>query len=72
VSALAEAIVTALRETPMQFGEMVDVHREVPWRTFLTAWGEVRDLDVLKRDEIGRYFVAGGPAEAVAAATRAE
>ena len=72
MSALSEAIGAALRAAPMQFAEIVDDHRAAPWRDFLHAWGELRAADVLRRDEIGRYYIAGGPAEAVAAATRAE
>ena len=72
MSPLAGALRAALVEAPMQFSELVDRHRAEPWREFLRAWGELRAEDVLKRDALGRYFVPGGPAEAVAAATRAE
>ncbi len=68
---LAAAIETALAEEPLQFGELADRHRSVAWRDFLDAWGKVREKDVLKRDDIGRYYIPGGPAEAVAAATKA-
>lgn len=72
MSALSETIKAALTETPMQFAEVIDDHRAVAWRDFLTAWGEIRVEDILKRDDIGRYFIEGGPAEAIAAATKAE
>lgn len=72
MSTLSETIQGTLREMPHQFGELVTAHRDVPWREFLQAWGEVREADVLKRDDIGRYFIEGGAAEAIAAATKAE
>jgi hypothetical protein len=72
MSALSETIKAALTETPQQFAELIDVHRSEPWREFLTAWGELRTEDILKRDDIGRYFIPGGPADAIAAATKAE
>ncbi len=72
MSTLSETIKTALRDMPMQFAEVVDEHRDVPWRDLLQAWGALRAENILKRDEIGRYYIAGGAAEAVAAATKAE
>jgi hypothetical protein len=72
VSALSKTIKAALTEIPMQFAEVIDDHRNVPWRDFLKAWGEIRIEDILKRDDIGRYFIEGGAAEAIAAATKAE
>ncbi len=72
MSTLSETIKAALTETPMQFSEVVDEHRDAPWRNVLQAWGELRAAEILKRDDIGRYYVEGGSAEAIAAATRAE
>lgn len=63
MSALSHAIIETLRETAKQFAEVVDDHPDVAWRDLLLAWGEVREADVLKRDDFGRYFVAGGAAE---------
>ena len=45
---------------------------DVPWRDFLQAWGQLREEDILKRDDIGRYYIEGGVAEAIAAETKAE
>lgn len=57
MSALARAMLDALRERPLQFSELVDLHRDVPWREFLISWGELRTASILKRDEDGRYLV---------------
>jgi hypothetical protein len=54
---LAEAILREIRDRPQQFAETVDAHRDVPWPDFLRAWGEVRALDRLGRDEDGRYHL---------------
>ena len=71
MSGLADTIEATLVREPLQFAELVDRHRAVAWRDFLHAWGEVREKDILKRDDIGRYYIPGGEAEAVAAETRA-
>ena len=71
MSGLADTIEATLVEQPLQFAELVDRHRAVAWRDFLHAWGEVREKDILKRDDIGRYYIPGGPAEAIAAETKA-
>ena len=55
----------------VQFAELAYLHRETAWRDFLHAWGEVREKDILKRDDIGRYYIPGGEAEAIAAETKA-
>jgi len=57
MSPLAETLLEELRAGPRQFAELVDAHRDVKWREFLKAWGEVRSADVLGRDEDGRYLV---------------
>jgi hypothetical protein len=72
MSALCKVIQAKLTETPMQFAEVVDDHLDVPWRDFLQAWGQLREEDILKRDDIGRYYIEGGAAEAIAAETKAE
>ena len=71
MSGLAEVIEATLAEEPLQFGELADRHRDAAWRDFLHAWGEVREKDILKRDDIGRYYIPGGKAEAIAAETKA-
>ena len=71
MSELADTIEATLTEEPLQFGELADRHRAVAWRDFLHAWGEVREKDILKRDDIGRYYIPGGEAEVIAAETKA-
>ncbi len=46
-----EATVTA----GQQFRDIVDAHPDMPWRTLLKAWGELRAADLLTRDEYGNY-----------------
>jgi hypothetical protein len=58
VSPLAERLVAELREGPRHFAELVEAHPAVAWRDFLRAWGEVRGLEALGRDEQGRYRIA--------------
>ncbi len=58
MSPLAERLVDDLRTRPRHFAELVEAHGAVAWRDFLRAWGEVRGLEVLGRDEQGRYVIA--------------
>lgn len=55
MSDLSDQIKAALAQRPQQFSELVDAHRDVPWRDFLRAWGELRASNALKRDEEGNY-----------------
>jgi hypothetical protein len=55
MSPLSEQIKAALSRRPQQFSELVDAHRDVPWREFLRAWGELRASNALKRDDEGNY-----------------
>ena len=57
MSPLARKIQSALEATPQQFSEIADAHRDTAWREFLHAWGELRDQNVLKRDDDGRYLI---------------
>lgn len=57
MSPLAERLAADLRERPRQFGELVEAHAAVAWRDFLQAWGEVRGLPGLGRDDDGRYLI---------------
>jgi hypothetical protein len=57
MSPLAQTIVDELRANPRQFAELVDRHRNVPWPNFLKAWGEVRGIEALGRDEDGHYLI---------------
>jgi len=57
VSALADRLVDELRVRPQHFAELVEAHPDVAWRDFLRAWGEVRGLDALGRDDDGRYVI---------------
>lgn len=57
MSPLATVLHDTLRSEPKQFDEMVDMHLTVPWRDFLRAWGELREADILKRDDAGAYYI---------------
>ena len=61
MSPLAQSLVAELADGPRQFGELVEAHMDVPWRDFLRAWGEVRGLAALGRDDEGRYVMKPGP-----------
>lgn len=65
VTRLTEAISRALRERPAFFMDLVRAYRELPYRTLLLAWGEVRERHRLGRDEEGRYFIPPGSAGTV-------
>jgi len=56
MSPLARNILRDLKAKPRQFAEIVDAHRDVAWRDFLRAWGEIREENVLQRDDDGRYL----------------
>jgi hypothetical protein len=57
MSPLARTICRKLKEKPQQFSEIVDAHRDVAWRDFLRAWGEIREKNILQRDDDGRYLI---------------
>ncbi len=57
MSPLANNLQEILQTDAKQFDEMVDLHLDVPWRDFLRAWGELREGDVLMRDDSGRYYI---------------
>lgn len=57
MSQLSEQIRAELSRRPQQFSELVDAHRNIPWREFLRAWGILRAADLLRRDEDGNYTV---------------
>ncbi len=59
MSPLATTLQNALQNDAKQFDEMVDLHLDVPWRDFLRAWGELREADLLKRDDAGAYYIGG-------------
>lgn len=61
MTSLADRIMREIRDRPQQFAETVDAHRDVPWPDFLRAWGEVRALNRLERDEDGRYHLQEKP-----------
>ena len=58
---LADCIMREIHDRPQQFAETVDAHRDVPWPDFLRAWGELRALNRLERDEDGRYHLKEKP-----------
>ena len=62
MSPLAERLASELRSGPRQFSELVDQHRDIPWPEFLRAWGEVRGLETLGRDDNGRYVLTSSNA----------
>ena len=57
MSPLAGRIRSEIEAQPQQFSEVVDAHRDVAWRELLRAWGELRALNILKRDDDGRYLI---------------
>jgi hypothetical protein len=57
MSDLARTLIEEIRARPQQFSELVEAHPDVPWRTFLRAWGELRSAGVLSRDDYGRYLI---------------
>jgi len=59
MSPLATILHDTLRNEARQFDEMVDMHLDVPWRDFLRAWGELREAELLKRDDAGAYYIGG-------------
>ena len=59
MSPLAQKISREIQAKPQQFSEIADAHRDAPWREFLRAWGELRAQEILKRDDDGRYLIAG-------------
>lgn len=59
MSPLADKIYRELEAKPQQFSEIADAHRDAAWREFLRAWGELREKNVLQRDDDGRYLIAG-------------
>lgn len=64
MSPLAERLTADLRARPRHFAELVEAHPAVGWRDFLKAWGEVRAMPTLGRDDDGRYVMnesAGAP-----------
>ena len=61
MSPLAERLSADLRARPRHFAELVEAHAAVAWRDFLRAWGEVRGLAALGRDDEGRYVMKPGP-----------
>ena len=63
MSPLAETIVAELRAQPRQFSQIADSHRDVSWPDFLKAWGEVRSLKSLGRDDDGNYVLSSATSE---------
>ena len=57
MSPLATTLKSALETEARQFHDVVDDHMDVPWQEFLQAWGELREIDILKRDDEGAYYI---------------
>ena len=64
MSPLATKLAAALEAAPAQFHDLVDEHRDTPWREFLNAWGELREADVLGRADDGCYYIGDPPSDA--------
>ena len=60
MSPLASTLAATLEAEARQFHDLVDEHADVPWRDFLLAWGELREADVLMRDDAGCYYIGDG------------
>mgnify|MGYP001236828086 FL=1 len=58
MSPLTESLIEILETSPQQFHDLVDKHATVSWKVFLRAWGELRELDILKRDDAGAYYIS--------------
>lgn len=57
VARVAAAMTAMLREKPVMFMDVVRAFPEVPYRTILLAWGEVRERHRLSRDDEGHYLL---------------
>ena len=57
MSPLATNLKAALEAEAKQFHDVVDNNMEVPWPDFLRAWGELREINILKRDDEGAYYI---------------
>ena len=57
MSPLATTLKKSLETEARQFHDVVDDHMDVPWQKFLQAWGELREIDILKRDDEGAYYI---------------
>jgi hypothetical protein len=54
---LAEKFASALREKAHLFSELLEANPDVPYRSFLQGWSELRTRYDLKRDAEGRYLL---------------
>ncbi len=57
MSPLARDILARLEGGALQFHDIVDAHMDASWPDFLRAWGELRDADLLRRDDDGAYII---------------
>ena len=57
MSPLAKNLKATLEEEAKQFHDVVDDYMDVSWPDFLHAWGELREVDILKRDDEGAYYI---------------
>jgi len=56
VSAEVVARVLNALQKPIYFFELLAELEDVPYRTILSAWSEVRETTALERDVHGRYW----------------
>lgn len=45
-------------QKPIYFSELLAELKDIPYRTILIAWGEVRETTSLERDLHGRYWTS--------------
>jgi hypothetical protein len=45
-------------QQPIYFSELLAELKDIPYRTILSAWSDVRETTVLERDLHGRYWTS--------------
>ncbi len=59
VARVADAMAGMLRDKPLFFMDLVRALPDVPYRTLLLAWGQVRERHRLARTDEGQYRLPG-------------
>ena len=57
---VAERILGLLKEQPLSFYAILQALDDVEYRAILQAWGELREKDLLARDQGGNYVLKSG------------
>jgi hypothetical protein len=52
------ARVRSALQKPIYFSELLAELKDIPYRTILSAWSEVRETTALERDLHGRYWMS--------------